>query len=326
MELKEIEQELGKILQTDRQNWVTIYDLMCQVEQGKLWQGVHHSFTAWVRFLANTNHVHESLLWKRKKEGEIYKEYESRAKQKNKIVPKMQDLKVSPDNLELIDKIAQSNDSVKDNLIDKLLNNDIKRRDLKNAWQTVREQKQAKNQKAVKVNSHDKIKQTSKAKQVYQTTLKAIDIVLALNNPDWLDSDFNITRYSSKYNKKVYSEFTEFAVYTGSSRYSRRIDVMIIENMTAATNYELNLHGIEIKVSKNDLLKDKKMGEYTEYCDYFWLAIPESLLEEAKEIILPNWGIIIVKETQQAKIYQVAKKNDAIFKKESLTTALLKVL
>lgn len=303
-----------------------IYELLKEVEEENLWLNAHHSFTAWVRYLAKSNNIHESILWKRKKQGKIYEEYEKRALEQNRIVPRMKDLQVSPDNFELIDKISQSNDRVKDDLIDKLLKNNIQRRDLKNAWNTVKAEKEKNNHKATKINAYDKLKINEETQQIHQSALQAFDIILALKTPNWLKNFFSIT-CNSKYDKRVYSQFTEFAVFTATSRHSRRIDVMIAENMTCKFNYELNLHGIEIKVSKNDLLRDEKMSEYTDYCDYFWLAIPEKLLEYAENVILKDWGIIIIKEEEKrAEIYKQAKRNEALFKQESLTTALLKLL
>lgn len=35
------------------------------------------------------------------------------------------------------------------------------------------------------------------------------------------------------------------------------------------------------------------MQEYTDYCDYFWLAVPEELQHEAEEYVLDDWGILI---------------------------------
>lgn len=53
----------------------------------------------------------------------------------------------------------------------------------------------------------------------------------------------------------------------------------------------------EIKANKNDLLSDKKMAEYTPFCDYFWLAVPKSLIESAKSVISKGWGIIAISES-----------------------------
>ena len=52
---------------------------------------------------------------------------------------------------------------------------------------------------------------------------------------------------------KAYS-IAEFPVFSGTSQKSRRIDLLGIENITKDHHekYELNLHGVEIKVSKSD--------------------------------------------------------------------------
>ena len=48
------------------------------------------------------------------------------------------------------------------------------------------------------------------------------------------------------------------------------MDECILENITDdhALSSHVNIHCIENKVSKNDLVKDHKMGEYAPYGDY----------------------------------------------------------
>lgn len=65
--------------------------------------------------------VTESLIWKRKKAGKIYSDYQTRAKNKGIAVPRIEDVEVSPDNFELVEKISQGNTGIKDDLMEKVL-------------------------------------------------------------------------------------------------------------------------------------------------------------------------------------------------------------
>lgn len=332
----EIENELETLLSADKKSWVRIYELMETVDTEKLYEGKFSSYTGWVNALADKVKVHVSLLWSRKKAGKVYAAYEERAREKGCSVPKMDEIKVSADNFNLIEKIAGKNTEVVDELIGKVLHGEMKRSDLKNAWATVKADRNASGVKAVRVNGYDK-----EDVEISEDKIRAADIVLALSNSDWLADIDGIDDKDSADNKDnkdsfrniihthfKYKLMTEFAVQTGSSRHARRIDALVLENLTVKKeqNYNVNIHAIEIKIDKNDLLSDHKMQEYTDYADYFWIAVPENLQEFAKEIMLPTWGLMIIDEKKRLKIIYKAERNDAVFRNETLETALVKLL
>lgn len=86
-------------------------------------------YTAWVNALATSNHVHVSLLWSRKKAGKVYAAYVERAKQQGKSVSPLTTVAISPDSLNLIEKIAVPNTDIAYDLIQKVLQNDLSRKD-----------------------------------------------------------------------------------------------------------------------------------------------------------------------------------------------------
>ena len=86
MEIREIERELEVLLHEDKKSWVRIYELMNEVDSGKLYEGSFRSFTAWVNDLATKTGVHVSLLWSRLKAGRSYAAYEQRAAAKGRTV------------------------------------------------------------------------------------------------------------------------------------------------------------------------------------------------------------------------------------------------
>ena len=108
---------------------------------------------------------------------------------------------------------------------------------------------------------------------------------------------YNLTSTKSIESSKKLSalppRFSEFPFFTGTTRHSRRIDFLCVENITTENLWELNILGIEIKVSCNDLQSDEKYTEYTEFFDYFYLAVPKELEEVAKKNKFKGCGLIV---------------------------------
>lgn len=316
-----IENELETLLSADKKSWVRIYELMDSVEKEKLYTDKFSSYTKWVNALADKAKVHVSLLWNRKKAGRVYAAYEERAKERGRTVPSMNAVKVSADNFNLIEKIAGNNTDVADELIDKVLKGDMKRSDLKNAWKTVKADREASGKKSVRVNAYDK-----EGIDVQTETITAADIVLALSRRNWLIN--NVDTYTDRYTVSKYRVLTEFAVQTGTSHHARRIDALILENRTveAEKAYNVHIHAVEIKVSRHDLLSDHKMQEYTDHADFFWIAVPVELKNDALSIMLPEWGLITIDDQKELHVIQKAKLHDAIFRDQTVETALIKIL
>ena len=331
--INDIENELSSLFNSDKKSWVRIYELLDEVEKEKLWEEEFSSFTQWVNHLANSCRVHVSLIWKRKKAGSVYAKYQERAAEKGQSVPTMDEVEISPDNFELIEKIAQGNSNIEDDLIQKSLKGDLKRKDLKDAWNTVKAEKNDLGQKATRINAHGtfvKSEQNEDAED--ENKITAIDVVLALKDDAWMEKGqnkerpFTLTHYGRFHEKRVYKTMTEFGVNTGTSHHVRRIDVVALENKSNYDGKELLIHGIEIKVSKSDLESDHKMLEYKDFVDYLWFAVPEELVEVAKKVAESSVGIIGINKYKEAYVVRLANKNKPMMKQEALETALIKVL
>lgn len=326
--LSDIEVELGRLVSTDKASWVRIYELMEIVERESLYKPSYGSFTAWVNDFADKSKVHVSLLWSRKKAGKMYSEYQRRAAERGKAVPEIKDVAVSPDNFVLIEKIAGSNAAVADDLTEKVLAGTLGRTDLKNAWATVRQERQN-----VRVNAHDrpkapKVEQNQQEQQEQgepkapkAPPITAADIVLALSKPYWLPEVV-----AKNYQTDKYRLLTEFAVNTGTAHHSRRIDALVIENISPAERGSIAIHGIEIKVSRSDLLGDHKMQEYTDFVDFFWIAVPDALVEDVKSIAGNGWGILTVGTDKTAGVAVAAEKGKPLFRDKTMETAIMKLI
>ena len=65
------------------------------------------------------------------------------------------------------------------------------------------------------------------------------------------------------------------------------------------------------------------MGEYADYGDYFWLCIPEELIEVAKAYVAQGWGILIVDDNKNIHVARKAAKRECFFRQETLTECVV---
>ena len=200
MNLRKIEHEIEEILAKDTHSWVRLYELIREVEFNKLWRNEYSSFTRWIKHLAHISGVTESLIWKRKKAGEIYFDYQQRAACRGVSVPNIEDVEVSPDNFELVEKISQGNNQIKDELMQKVLAKDIKRSDLLNTWSTIKTIQAKEGRGIVKKNRYSKI--DSSDEQIFTIS----DFSFALSDSSWLQS----TNNSYHKGKSVYKLVSNF--------------------------------------------------------------------------------------------------------------------
>lgn len=329
-ELINIEKELNTLVEKDRQNWSSFYLLLKKVEQGKLWEGYYNSFTAWIKHFANANKIQESVLWNRRKAGEIYQNYYARKLEKQEKVADIQTVDIAQDSLILIEKIARKDEELQKELIDKAINKELKKKDLQEAYRIIKAKKDAEKElraelKKDNISEEEKKKITANIEDLKTATLTAIDVVNALKNNNWLEVKKEGRKsFKDFYEQDKYKVFTEFPVFAGTTRNSRRIDALICENLTGE-RWKLNLHAVEIKVSKSDLVNDHKYTEYADFTDFLWLAIPEELIEIARETKLDKCGILVIKDGK-VQVIEQAQKLDGIRKEECLSRLALKLL
>lgn len=358
-ELKTIEQKLSEILITDKRNWVTVYRLMKQVEVEELWRIENKSFTQWVKSFSLSRKVHESILWSRKKAGETYEKYEHICEQKGIKVPELENTSIAPESLELISKIANGGEDVLISLTDAARSGEMTRDKLREAYKVVRNNStlarvNKENQNKIKTlekeankkRTSDERKEQIEAekkelqdelnksvKEQRQITLATKDIIIALSDNEWLKKldvaqmakDRKQSKYfSSAYDRLKYGVYTEFPVYVGTTN-SRRIDMLVVENIVSEEQWHINLHGIEIKVSRSDLEKDHKFTEYMEFVDYMYLAVPKQLEQEALDYAPNIVGVLII-ENENVKIARNPQRLNPLLRNKALETLILKLI
>jgi hypothetical protein len=327
--LNKIEGQLSQYLAADKKNWIQTYLLMSEVQDKELYIVNYRSYTKWVNHLADSLSIHVSTLWSRLKAGKNYAEYASRAREQGRIVPQIEEIDVSPDSLNLCAKVAGKNATEMDKLVDQVLAGDLTRENLRQAAGGF-----------VATSKFDCIQAKDRTEMAEKIT--AADIILALQSSDWLFEQ-DVTNpvwekvitdprepVKKTYIKEKYRIFEEFPVNSGTSRHSRRLDALIVENISvpARADNPVNLIGVEIKVDVNDLKNDCKMQEYTNFVDQFYLAISDEkdIVNAALSTKLDSWGLLTVSKDGQIKVLQTADKLPAIMRDKTLNSLVLKLL
>ena len=180
--LKEIEQELSGCIKVDKRNWTRMYQLMNEVESEQMYKERQDTptFTSWVNALAEEMGVHVSLLWSRKKAGKSYDEYRQRAERKGRKVADLEDLSVSPDSINLCEKVAGKNATEMDRLIEQVVAGKLTREDLRAAAKARKEISGLKGPRS----RHDRV--TAADRTETEASVTASDIVMALKKSTWL--------------------------------------------------------------------------------------------------------------------------------------------
>jgi|GEM_PF-1880098 len=322
MNIKKIEEEIEKILIKDKRSWVRLFELIREVELGALWKPEHLSFTRWIRHLAYESGVTESLIWKRKKAGEIYFDYQTRAKKKGLSVPRIEDVEVSPDNFELVEKISQGNKDIKDDLMNKVLHRELKRSELLSAWKSVKTIRQNEPGSIIKKNSHSEVGCSEGEKEI---ALSVSDIAISLTYSSWLDHfpDVTINTLTTHSQKKVYKLLPNFSFYSSITDRSHTIDFLVIENFTSKP-HQLNLHSIEVVLSEEDLHKSFNSRQYQQHINYFWIAMSSNMIEEIGPKISDDYGLLEVDNGQIITIWKNATNKPAIEKIDIVQIAFIK--
>lgn len=335
-DLRQIEAELTDVLDKEKRNWTKIYELMSRVEQEKLYEQKENckSFTQWVNMLAKDLHVHASGLWAKLKAGRTYAAYAERAEKRGMIAQRAEDVAVSVDTINLCATIAGKSVERQDSLLDRAIRGELSRQDLREAARAKSAESARKYEKGL-FNSEKKEevqKVQNQQNPEEQQGITAADIIVALKSSSWIEyveKSFERDEYITKV-RKLYAEFP---VYTGTSRSARRMDAVILENISARERDEIVIRGVEIKISVSDLMHDEKMTEYTDFCDLFYIAIPagdDELKKAVQAVMLPEWGLIEVSEGEEnvynyvAEVTIPAKKTQGVLRDRTLSTALIR--
>lgn len=323
--LEKIEDKISLILSDSMKSWVDLYLLLEQVRENKLYKPEHRSFTAFIRHVAEVNNVYESILWQRRRAGKTYRRYQQIKEQQGKgakAIEELKESKVSPETLELCQKIAQKNDEVFTTLVEKAINGEITRDSLRQAYTTMRDKeiseairRDLRHENDTENDTHAKGTQSmanNKKENTEQNTnpkdpLKTAEISLALDSSSWMEKfaqilgtdaiDQNDIYNFTRKGRGIFKTLNEFPVTSLTTRFDRKVDKAVFETITLAGHflrtYQISTHQVEIKVSRTDLKHDNKMQDYAQSFDYSWLCVPVELKEAALNVKPEKFGLLL---------------------------------
>lgn len=317
-DLELLESQLTDLINIDKKNWATFYLLLKDIEDKELYKPRYKSFTQWVKDFCSKTKTHESTVWNRKKAGRVYDSYVKFKADQGITVKPIDKSNVSVDSLVLLDKINRYDEKIVSQLVDKVINKEITKKDLREVYQRVRPDKVSKN-------PHDK-REINLNKEMNNDMITANDIVASLCDLKWLSVKTKNNRFKSAFESNKIRVFTEFPLYTEKNNHHSRIDMLISENLTSENNHHLNIHGIEIKVGKNEPLKNNAYDDYIPFVDYLWIAIPHDIVEVVKISSIKQYGIIAINSDKTVTVIRPALKLSSELRHETLQTIVLKLM
>ena len=298
-ELDRIEQELVQLLSSENQRWQHTAILLLRVEGGQLWREHASSFTQWLKSLAIKTGAQESTLWRALKGAKVYQSIRSErlerqgvyGKQRsnygsNDMLPELAQVEVSPESLELLEKIRTvAAPAVAESLTDRLLRNDVRQWELRETWRSLRPAAGGKTRrgrgKSEAVTDADRLTAqgiVAALRQQSQPTTEAFR--------NYLFPATDSHSFCSAGDGR-YELFSEFAVETGTTERKRRIDAFLVLETQEYV-------GIEIKITEHDLLNDHKYTEYMPYCNQFFLAVPPQLTQATLDNAPKQIGVLTI--------------------------------
>lgn len=327
-QLSQIENKLSMYINSEKNEWINVYRLMNEVKTNELFKLRDlNSFNAWVSDTAVRFKIGVSTLWRKFKAGKVYEEYANRLELVNRTAPNASEINISPDTLSSIETLAGKDATKMVQLIDKAIAGELSRSDIRMALKSKRRVDEG----SIPKSRHNAISADERISDI-DVKVKAYDIILELHNYYWLygltNKEINTNDFIKTY---LYKLFDEMGVITGTSRHKRRLDGVVVENLLFDNkdNDGINIHGLEIKVDKYDLLGDKKMQEYTDFVDYFSIVIPneEELINIAKNVKLNEWGIMVYDPKKEKKLFFIEKpkKLNPIFRDKLYESIILKL-
>lgn len=100
-----------------------------------------------------------------------------------------------------------------------------------------------------------------------------------------------------------------FEVANGTGSNIRRYADAVAMNLFPSRGLEL--HGIEVKVSRSDWQRELKNPEKAEtifqYCDRWWIAVPEDMAIGVKAELPPTWGLLALNGDKLKQIVAAPK-------------------
>lgn len=257
--------ELAALSRGEPRSWAQVSHLLDQAEQTGYWKNEAKSFTEWLKSLAGSFDLKESTLWRYLTAGRYYVQLRETLAGRKISCPPLEHLsdKVSPENLELLSKLARvAPNDVLQRLAEQVINGSITRAELRTTWQAYRPVLGGRTARgggvlAPRINLKDRTQFDSLMEAMVFTTLSSDGAGwTGIANPD------------------LYELFMQVhPEYAGRRSTYRIFDALAV--VRERKNSPLEIHGIEIAGGFHINMRGKFEG-MAPFCNFLWLAIPES--------------------------------------------------
>lgn len=314
----------------DETGWQAMAAQLGQVEDLKLWQqGGYHSFSAWLKRFSERVGKTESLFWRYIKAGRVYK----LAKEENTGLPDMAKTSASAAALDNIEKICGTDTRAMADLVGRVENGQLTARDLREMWKSAR-----KVQGGARSSRHDqKPGQAAIGGDAEMT--RRLTAALAAQAESWIwgveSKSEAEERKKAQANRRFLTRdaltiktFAEFPLRVETAERARQIDLaaVTVENQTTADWLEVELRGVEVKVSRSDFNRDQKMADYSLFMDFMYLAVPVGLVGEVQDEVPVEWGILGYDlAADHVAVVREPERLDAPRREAALMTAIVKM-
>ncbi len=264
-------------------SWGQISHLLDQIEQQGTWQTEAKSFTEWMRNKAQAFDLKQAAFWRYLTAGRYYVQLRETLAAYNVSCPPLEALpdKVSPENLELLSKLARViPDEGLRRLAGQVIDGSVTRAKLRTTWQAYRpalggRTAQGGGVGAPRINLNDHIQTESLAMASVLATLTSA-------GPGWTGGE----------KPDLYEIFMELRPeYIAPRSGSVVFDAVAV--LREHKNSPLEIHGIEISSRSSPNMKEKFEG-MAPFCSFLWLAIPGGAHDIAKSDIPRFVGVLRV--------------------------------
>ena len=239
-----------------------------------MWEEHATSFTAWIAGVAARASMQPSGLWRSLKAGRIYLEL---AESSN--LDDMDDLDVTAESLELMDKIARHAPAkVSKDVVRRTLDGELRVQELRKTWSTYRPASggitargrlpKDPSKRSEALEARTKRWQAEKRKPAVKQALAESEVLAAMQDFEWLGKYDQATR--------------ELDVTLGDVQ----LDSVVAVRRSSEASSTLELHAVQIQGAASSLTSCVDTAVKNSGCDYVWLAVPAKL--EADALLLSS--------------------------------------
>ena len=150
----------------------------------------------------------------------------------------------------------------------------------------------------------------------------ASNMINALKESSWLKSAEHDENYDC-----IDSVFPACRLDIGRGLQTRRLDVLVAENLTETNRNSVALRGIAIKNSKYELAIDVNSAEFMEFVDYYYIAVPDSpeMIEAAQAVKQSGWGVITMDRSGKIRVVVEPLRHQPMFRDITLSNIIIEL-